>query len=90
MGCHFFLQGIFLTEGWNLGLPHPGGRFTVLATREALLTPLGGASYTQGKPHTPGGAIEESRAPGQGRTGLPIGLHSSPEVAQHSRICLEC
>ena len=22
VGCHFFLQGIFLTQGWNLGLPH--------------------------------------------------------------------
>ena len=22
MGCHFFLQGIFLTQGSNLGLPH--------------------------------------------------------------------
>ena len=21
-GCHFLLQGIFLTPGWNLGLPH--------------------------------------------------------------------
>ena len=20
MGCHFLLQGIFLTQGWNLGL----------------------------------------------------------------------
>ena len=22
VGCHFFLQGIFLTQGWNLGLLH--------------------------------------------------------------------
>ena len=22
MGCHFLLQGIFLTQGLNLGLPH--------------------------------------------------------------------
>ena len=22
MGCHFFLQGIFLTQGLNPGLPH--------------------------------------------------------------------
>ena len=22
MGCHFLLQGTFLTQGWNLGLPH--------------------------------------------------------------------
>ena len=22
MGCHFLLQGIFLTQGSNLGLPH--------------------------------------------------------------------
>ena len=22
MGCHFFLQAIFPTQGWNLGLPH--------------------------------------------------------------------
>ena len=22
MGCHFLLQGIFPTQGWNLGLPH--------------------------------------------------------------------
>ena len=24
MGCHFLLQGIFLTQGSNLGLPHCG------------------------------------------------------------------
>ena len=22
LGCHFLCQGIFLTQGWNLGLPH--------------------------------------------------------------------
>ena len=22
VGCHFLLQGIFLTQGWNLGLSH--------------------------------------------------------------------
>ena len=22
LGCHFLLQGIFPTQGWNLGLPH--------------------------------------------------------------------
>ena len=22
VGCHFLLHGIFLTQGWNLGLPH--------------------------------------------------------------------
>jgi len=24
VGCHFLLQGIFLTQGWNPGLPHCG------------------------------------------------------------------
>ena len=24
VGCHFFLQGVFLTQGSNLGLPHCG------------------------------------------------------------------
>ena len=24
VGCHFLLQGIFLTRGLNLGLPHYG------------------------------------------------------------------
>ena len=22
VGCHFLLQGIFMIQGWNLGLPH--------------------------------------------------------------------
>ena len=22
VGCHFLFHGIFLTQGWNLGLPH--------------------------------------------------------------------
>ena len=34
MGCHSLLQGIFLTQGSNLGLSHTAGRFfTVCATR---------------------------------------------------------
>ena len=24
VGCHFLLQGIFMTQGWNPGLPHGG------------------------------------------------------------------
>ena len=32
VGCHFLLQGIFLTQGLNPGLPHC---FTTWATREA-------------------------------------------------------
>ena len=36
VGCHSLLQGIFLTQGLNLGLLHCVGRFfTVCATREA-------------------------------------------------------
>ena len=34
----FLLQGIFLTQGSNPGLPHCSRRFTVWATREALGT----------------------------------------------------
>ena len=34
VGCHFLLQGIFPTQGANLGLQHCR-RFTVWATREA-------------------------------------------------------
>ena len=29
VGCHTFLQGIFPTQGLNLGLPHSGGFFIV-------------------------------------------------------------
>ena len=29
MGCHFLLQGVFPTQGSNLGLLHAGGFFTV-------------------------------------------------------------
>ena len=36
-------------------------------------------SYTQERPLSPGGAIEESGAPGKGRIGLLIGSHSNPE-----------
>ena len=35
-GCHFLLQGIFPTQGSNLGLPIVGRHFTVWATREVL------------------------------------------------------
>ena len=35
VGCHFLLQGIFLTQGSNLGLCIVGRRFTVWATRES-------------------------------------------------------
>ena len=35
MGCHSLLQGIFLTQGSNLGLLHCRRFFTVCATREA-------------------------------------------------------
>ena len=36
MSCHFLLQGIFLTQGLNLGLLIAGRFFTNGATREAL------------------------------------------------------
>ena len=31
MGCHFLLQGIFLTQGSNLGLPHSGQTLYLLS-----------------------------------------------------------
>ena len=34
MGCQFLLQGIFPTQGLNLGLPHWGRCFIIWATRE--------------------------------------------------------
>ena len=37
MGCHFLLQGIFPTQGSNLGLLHCGQMLTIWATREALI-----------------------------------------------------
>ena len=37
IGCHGFLQGIFLTQGSNPGLPHCRRFFTVWATRKALI-----------------------------------------------------
>ena len=36
VGCHFLLQGIFLTQQSNLGLYIAGRRFTIWATREVL------------------------------------------------------
>ena len=36
MNCHFLLQGIFLTQGWNLGLLHCGQILYHLAIREAV------------------------------------------------------
>ena len=36
MGCHFLLQGIFPTQGSNLGLLHCSGFFPIWATREIL------------------------------------------------------
>ena len=38
VGCHFLLQGIFLTQGTNPGLPIAGGFFTVWATRKTPLS----------------------------------------------------
>ena len=37
VGCHFLLQGIFLTQGSNPGLQHCRQRLYLCATREALL-----------------------------------------------------
>ena len=36
MGCHFLLQGIFPTQGLNLGSHIAGRRFNLCTTREAL------------------------------------------------------
>ena len=41
MGCHFLLQRIFPTQGWNPGLLQAGGFSTIWATREALNTGIG-------------------------------------------------
>ena len=42
VGCYFLLQGIFLTQGSNPGLPHCRGiLFTVWATREEIQWRLG-------------------------------------------------
>ena len=38
MGCHSLLQGIFPTQGWNLGLPHCRQILYQLSYREALVT----------------------------------------------------
>ena len=35
VGCHFLLQGIFLTQGLNLGLPHQRQMLYHLSHREA-------------------------------------------------------
>ena len=35
VGCHFLLQRIFPTQGWNWGLLHVGRFFSDRATREA-------------------------------------------------------
>ena len=41
VGCYSLLQGIFRTQGSNLGVPHCNSRFfTIWATREALGNPL--------------------------------------------------
>ena len=37
MGCHSFLQGIFPTQRWNLGLPHCRQTHYCWATREEFL-----------------------------------------------------
>ena len=44
MGCHFFLQGIFLTQGWNLDLPHWGQILYCLSHRGSPFPPL--ATYS--------------------------------------------
>ena len=36
VGCHFLLQGIFLTQGLNPDLPHSRQTLNLWATREAL------------------------------------------------------
>ena len=46
VGCHFLLQGIFLTRGSNPGLPHCRQRLYLWATREALLFALNESNHT--------------------------------------------
>ena len=41
VGCHFLLQGIFLTQGSNPGLCIVGRRFAIWATREVMSPKLG-------------------------------------------------
>ena len=36
VGCRFLLQGIFLTQGWNLGLPHCRQTLYCLSDQEIL------------------------------------------------------
>ena len=36
VGCHFLLQGIFLTQGLNLGLPHCRKTLYCLSHQESL------------------------------------------------------
>ena len=36
VGCHFLLQGIFLTQGLNLGLPHCRQTFYLLITNSNM------------------------------------------------------
>ena len=47
VGCHDILQGIFLTQGWNLQLLHCRQILYCGATREARFTP-----YTPPTMHT--------------------------------------
>ena len=48
VGCHFFLQGIFLTQGWSLCLLHCRWVLYHWATREASCTPLPGHEFLAG------------------------------------------
>ena len=41
VGCHFLLQGIFLTQGLNPDLPHSRQTLNLWATREAQYLSLG-------------------------------------------------
>ena len=40
VGCHFLLQGFFLTQGLNLGLLHGSQTLSIWASREEVLWPL--------------------------------------------------
>ena len=53
MGHHFLLQGIFLTQGWNLGLLHCRRILYHWATREAHLPLDYTFSFWQQGPHEP-------------------------------------
>ena len=80
VGCYFLLQRIFLTQGWNLGLPHCRQTLYHLSHQGAVpKVQKGGSGWSKTKKNANFGNS------GISRSGVAGGICGSPSVGRDPR-----